>query len=99
MTGVSYIDNLKKFYHLYPEGGYGASFYIWARSSDSQPYNSWGNGAAMRISPVGYAYNTLDTVLKKAAAFTEITHNHPEGVKGAQAVLQAYGAQISSAHR
>ena len=89
LTGAPYVDNLKSFYHLYPDGGYGGSFHRWARSSSSEPYNSWGNGAAMRISPVGYAYNDLDTVLQKAKKFTEVTHNHPEGIKGGQATAAA----------
>lgn len=62
LTGASYVDNMKRFYRLYPHGGYGGSFHAWARSESSEPYNSWGNGAAMRISPVGYAFNDLDTV-------------------------------------
>lgn len=89
LTGTPYVDNLKSFYHLYPNGGYGGSFHRWARSSRSEPYNSWGNGAAMRISPVGYVYNDLDTVLQKAKTFTELTHNHPEGIKGGQATAAA----------
>lgn len=89
LTGASYIDNLKKFYRWYPHGGYGGNFHRWAQSEEAEPYNSWGNGAAMRISPVGYAYNDLDTVLQKAADFTKITHNHPEGIKGGQATAAA----------
>jgi ADP-ribosylglycohydrolase len=89
LSGRPYVDNLKAFYHWYPDGGYGGSFQRWAQSPDSQPYNSWGNGAAMRISPVGYAYHDLATVLQKAKEFTEITHNHPEGIKGGQATAAA----------
>lgn len=89
LNKVPYRDNLKLFYQAYPNAGYGASFRRWASSSTSEPYNSWGNGAAMRISPVGYAYADLDTVLRKAHEFTVITHNHPEGVKGAQATAAA----------
>jgi ADP-ribosylglycohydrolase len=89
LTGASYVDNMKKFYHWYPDGGYGGSFHCWAQSRNPEPYDSWGNGAAMRISPVGYAYNDLDTVLRKASEFTEITHNHPEGIKGGQAAAAA----------
>ena len=85
LTGTSYVDSMRIFYRWYPNGGYGSSFHHWAQSRNPGPYNSWGNGAAMRISPVGYAYNELDTVMQKAAEFTEITHNHPEGIKGAQA--------------
>ncbi|MBV7333223.1 ADP-ribosylglycohydrolase family protein [Chloroflexi bacterium TSY] len=69
----------------YPNAGYGGSFIHWLRSTDPKPYNSWGNGAAMRVSPVGFAFDTIDTVLKEAALTAEISHNHPEGVKGAQA--------------
>jgi ADP-ribosylglycohydrolase len=83
------VDNLKTFYEQYPRGGYGGNFRKWAQSLDLKPYNSWGNGAAMRISPVGYAYDDIDTVLLKASEFTEITHNHPEGIKGGQAIASA----------
>jgi len=89
LTGTPYVDNLKTFYRFYPDGGYGGSFHGWAQSDSPAPYNSWGNGAAMRISPAGYAYDDLDTVLKKAKEFTEITHNHPEGIKGGQATAAA----------
>jgi len=89
LTGTHYVDNLKLFYHWYPDGGYGGSFHQWARSRDAKPYNSWGNGAAMRVSPVGYAFEDLDTVLQKAREFTEVTHNHPEGIKGGQATSAA----------
>lgn len=89
LTATPYADNLKRFYRWYPDGGYGGSFHRWAQSRSSEPYNSWGNGAAMRISPVGYAYGDLDTVLRKAKEFTEITHNHPEGIKGGQATASA----------
>jgi ADP-ribosylglycohydrolase len=89
LTGTPYVKNLKTFYRWYPGGGYGGSFHAWAQSPNSAPYNSWGNGAAMRISPVGFAYNDLETVLQKAKEFTEITHNHPEGIKGGQATAAA----------
>jgi len=89
LTGTSYVDNLKTFYRWYPDRGYGGSFDYWAQSTESGPYDSWGNGAAMRVSPVGYAYDDLDMVLKKAEEFTEITHNHPEGIKGGQAAAAA----------
>jgi ADP-ribosylglycohydrolase len=89
LDDTDYSDNLKRYFRLYPDGGYGAMFYSWARSKDAAPYNSYGNGAAMRISPVGFAYKDLEIVLQKAAKFTEITHNHPEGIKGAQATAAA----------
>jgi ADP-ribosylglycohydrolase len=89
LTGGPYASNLRKFYNLYPDAGYGGRFREWAASSYSRPYNSWGNGAAMRISPAGFAYDDLKTVLEKAKEFTEITHNHPEGIKGGQSAAAA----------
>ncbi len=89
LTGTPYVENLKQFYRWYPEGGYGGSFQHWAQSRSSEPYNSWGNGAAMRISPVGFAFDDLTSVLENAEAFTAITHNHPEGIKGGQSVAAA----------
>ena len=69
----------------YPRAGYGQSFMRWLHSWEPAPYNSWGNGAAMRVSPVGFAFDTVDDVLQEAARTAEISHDHPEGVKGAQA--------------
>lgn len=84
-----YAKTMKEYYRLYPHAGYGGMFHRWAMSERSEPYNSWGNGAAMRISPVGFAYQSLDEVLTRAEAFTAVTHNHPEGIKGAQSVAAA----------
>ncbi len=89
LTGTPYVENLKTFYHWYPNGGYGGGFHRWAQSPDPRPYNSWGNGAAMRISPAGWAYGDLKTVLEKAEEFTAVTHNHPEGIKGGQSTAAA----------
>lgn len=77
---------LKAYANRYPRAGYGGRFKQWARSDDPTPYYSWGNGAAMRISPVGFAFDSLDEVLAKADHYTRVTHDHPEGIKGAQAV-------------
>lgn len=65
--------------------GYGCMFYNWLNAYDPQPYNSFGNGSAMRVSPVGWAFDTLGETLNAAKTSAEITHNHPEGIKGAQA--------------
>lgn len=73
----------------HPHAGYGGSFIQWLQSHNPEPYGSWGNGAAMRVSPVGFAFNDVDTVLHEAARSAEISHNHPEGIKGAQAVAFA----------
>lgn len=72
-----------------PGRGYGGMFSKWLESDNPQPYNSYGNGSAMRVSPVGFAYDDIKTVLKKAKETAEITHNHVEGIKGAQAVASA----------
>ena len=65
--------------------GYGGWFMGWLWSENPQPYNSWGNGSAMRVSPVGWAFDTLEETLVAAKQSAEVTHNHPEGIKGAQA--------------
>lgn len=84
-----YVSLMKSYYKRYPSAGYGGMFHRWAQSEASQPYNSWGNGAAMRISPVGFAFDSLDEVLANADKYTAVTHNHPEGIKGAQATAAA----------
>lgn len=89
VSGKDYCRLLKKYYRRYPNAGYGNSFKHWAADSTRKPYNSFGNGAAMRISPVGFYYNTLEEVLAKAEFYTAVTHNHPEGIKGAQATAAA----------
>ena len=89
LHGTRYVDLLKQYYRAYPNAGYGGSFHQWARSEDSRPYNSWGNGSAMRVSPVGFAFGTLEEVLDQAKRSAEVTHDHPEGIKGAQAVASA----------
>ncbi len=73
----------------YPYAGYGMSFRFWLHSNEPKPYNSWGNGSAMRVSPTGFAFDTEDLVLREAARTAEISHNHPEGIKGAQATALA----------
>ena len=73
----------------YPRGGYGRRFSCWLTSPDPEPYNSFGNGSAMRVSPCGLIANELSEALSLAKASAEVTHNHPEGIKGAQAVAGA----------
>jgi len=86
LKGTNYGSSLREFGLRYPYSGYGASFHDWLNSKDPQPYRSWGNGSAMRVSPVGFAFGTLEEVLKEAEKTASPTHNHPEGIKGAQAV-------------
>lgn len=77
----------------HPMGGYGGRFTAWAitasRTGKVEPYNSCGNGSAMRVSPVGWAFNTEKDILEKAQQSAECTHNHPEGIKGAQSTALA----------
>ncbi|MDY4447721.1 ADP-ribosylglycohydrolase family protein [Gemmiger sp.] len=74
----------------YPNCGYGGMFRQWLRSTDPQPYNSFGNGSAMRVAAAGWLYPTLDSTLHAARLTAEVTHNHPEGIKGAEAIAEAY---------
>ena len=95
LEGVDYATSLKHFGRKYT-AGYGASFYKWLYSPGSAPYNSWGNGSAMRVSPIGFAFDSVDEVLNEAKKSAEVTHNHKEGIKGAQATaLAIYLARIN----
>ena len=89
LHGADLVGLFKDYAREYPSAGYGGTFRRWAASDDRRPYNSWGNGAAMRVSPVGYAYDSLDEVLLQAKSTAEVTHDHPEGIKGAQATAAA----------
>jgi ADP-ribosylglycohydrolase len=89
ITGRSYLDSIRKYALEYPNSGYGGMFRQWMHAENPQPYNSFGNGSAMRVSPIGWAFNTVDDVLREAEASAAVTHNHPEGIKGAQAVALA----------
>lgn len=85
LRGTEYRDELKDFTRRYPGRGYGLHYQHWALSDQKEPYNSWGNGSAMRVSPIGFAFDSEEKVLKEAARSASVTHNHPEGIKGAQA--------------
>ncbi len=89
LDDLDYADALKLYGREYPNAGYGSSFRNWIFSSNKEPYNSWGNGSAMRVSPIGWAFNTVEDVLREAEKSTAATHNHPEGIKGAQSVALA----------
>lgn len=89
LTGSPYVDKFRDYAKNYPDRCYGIGFWRWVESGSRQPYNSWGNGAAMRVSPVACAFETLEEVLKEAKISAEVTHNHPEGVRGAQAAAAA----------
>ncbi len=89
LHGFDYAEKFHEYFHAYPEVGYGLRFYEWADSRSTQPYNSWGNGSAMRVAAVGHARESLEDVLAEAKRSAEVTHNHPEGVRGAQATAVA----------
>ncbi len=89
LSAESYLENLKQYAETYPNVGYGPTFIRWARSNSREPYSSYGNGSAMRVSPVAWAYDTLEEVVTAAGESSAVTHNHPEGVKGAQATAAA----------
>lgn len=88
-TADNFVDAMKKFGRLFPKAGYGGYFKGWLRSDSQAPYNSWGNGSAMRVSPVGWWFNSLEEVEAGAETSAAVTHNHPEGIKGAQATAGA----------
>ncbi|HEP1837068.1 TPA: ADP-ribosylglycohydrolase family protein [Streptococcus suis] len=83
------VLNMKDFGKLYPRAGYGPQFKKWIESKDSEPYNSFGNGSAMRVSACGHVGKSLEETLDLAERVASVTHNHPEGIKGAQAVAGA----------
>jgi len=89
MTDGDYAAALRIFGRLYPAAGYGEQFFLWLQSDEPRPYHSWGNGAAMRVSPVGFAFDTEADVLAEAERSAACTHDHPEGIRGAQAAALA----------
>jgi ADP-ribosylglycohydrolase len=89
LSGDSYADAYHRFGNLYPRAGYGGSFRRWLANADKLPYSSWGNGSAMRVSPIGLAAASADWALNEAERSAMVTHGHPEGIKGAQAVALA----------
>ena len=89
LEGQDYENAYRGFARAYPNAGYGGNFRRWFASGSMGPYNSFGNGSAMRVSPVGWAFESADEVLRQAEQSAACTHNHPEGVRGAQATALA----------
>ena len=83
------IRSMKKWGKKYPHAGYGARFIGWVLSDDLEPYGSYGNGSGMRVSPVGWLYDSLERTREVARWTAEVTHNHPEGIKGAESTAAA----------
>ncbi len=80
------VECMQRLGRKYPNAGYGGMFYQWLMTDNPQPYNSFGNGSAMRVSPVGLYANSLEEALELARITASVSHNHPEGIKGAQAI-------------
>ncbi len=96
---IPYHEKLLEYFEYYPDVGYGHRFRRWATSPGTEPYGSYGNGSAMRVSPVSWFYNTLEEVLENARKSAEITHNHPQGIRGAQAVASAVFLALKGADK
>lgn len=95
LIGGDYATLYKSYARRYPNRGYGTAFKEWVKADKIEPINSYGNGCAMRVSPVGWAFETPDDVMKEAEKSAHTTHGHPEGIKGAQAVaLAVYLARL-----
>lgn len=84
-----YIQSMQKWGRLYPNVGYGSSFAAWIYSQNPEPYGSWGNGSSMRVSSIGNSFESLRETEYYAKLSAEVTHNHPEGIRGAKAVAGA----------
>jgi ADP-ribosylglycohydrolase len=89
LGGGDYAETYRRYGRAFPDAGYGGLFLRWVAADGAGPYHSWGNGAAMRVSPVGLALGTADAVLAEAARSAAVTHDHPEGIRGAQATALA----------
>ena len=89
LHGKSYESSLLEWCHRYPGRGYGGRFLGWLLSAAPKPYGSYGNGSAMRVSPVGWAFESIESTRAQADCSAEPTHNHPEGIKGAQVIAEA----------
>jgi ADP-ribosylglycohydrolase len=99
LSGASYVDKFHEYTNAYPGRGYGGGFIRWVRSGSREPYNSWGNGSAMRVSPVAYAFGSLEEIMREAKSSADVTHNHPEGIRGAQATAAATFLAIHGASK
>ena len=89
LDGIPYEVAYRTWGRRYPNAGYGGTFRKWLVQDHAVPYNSWGNGSAMRVSPVAFAFDSAEDVLREAERSAAVTHDHPEGIKGAQATALA----------
>lgn len=90
MNGRGYQESLLDWCRRYPDpmGGYGSRFYKWINAAEPHPMNSFGNGSAMRVSPIGWLFDDWQDVLREAKRSAEVSHDHPEGIKGAQCIAE-----------
>ncbi len=89
LDGGDYAETYARYFASYPNAGYGGMFHRWARSTNRASYNSYGNGSAMRVSPVGWWFDTLEETLDEAERSAVVTHNHSEAIRGAKAIAGA----------
>lgn len=89
LQGGTFAEEIWDLGNRYPDRGYGNNFMRWLSGSKKEPYHSYGNGSALRVSPIGWAFNTVEDVLENAYQSAVVTHDHPEGIKGAQSVALA----------
>lgn len=89
LDGGDYVDAFHTWFHRFPGAGYGERFHAWAEGRHRHALESWGNGSAMRVSPIGWAFDTIDAVRAEARRSAEVTHGHAEGLTGACAVAEA----------
>lgn len=94
MLGANAVKYMQEFGRRYPNCGYGKAFRLWLHQKNPKPYNSYGNGAAMRISPVGYVADFGPQCMTLSNEITKVSHNHPEGIRGAQAVAMVTWAAL-----
>ncbi|MDE5843788.1 MAG: ADP-ribosylglycohydrolase family protein [Muribaculaceae bacterium] len=99
INGCNFTRSLQNWCIKYPRAGYGGNFNWWFRQVNPEPYNSWGNGSAMRVSSVGAFAISVDEVMDLAARSAEVSHNHPEGIKGAQATALAIYLALNGASK
>ncbi len=89
IQGKEYREAIHEYGNRYPDAGYGGMFRKWLGVKDPRPYGSYGNGSAMRVSPIGFAFDGLEPTLREAERSAAVTHDHPEGIKGAKSVAAA----------
>lgn len=89
LHSIDYGKMFQKYAKRFPKAGYGSKFLDWSKTKELEPYNSWGNGSAMRVSPIAWAFGNLQKILKEAEQSAIVTHNHPDAIIGAQATAAA----------